>query len=178
MSIYLRNIIRFALLILIQVLLLNRIPLNWWAPPYISFVYPLFILLLPISTPTTFLMVFAFFTGLTMDAFMNTGGIHAMACVAMAFSRRQVLEFLLPQRLSEYQTATPGPKIMSWGSFLAYSAILMLIHNLIYTIVEVWALQSLWYFLIKTGITFLTSMIFVVVYLLLFTKSINSKAFE
>lgn len=178
MSIYLRNIIRFVLLILIQALLLNRIPLNWWAPPYIAFVYPLFILLLPISTPTTFLMVFAFFTGLTMDAFMNTGGIHAMACVAMAFSRRRVLAFLLPQRLSEYQNATPGPKIMSWGSFLAYSAILMLLHNLIYTLVEVWALQSSWYYLAKTGITFLTSMLFVVIYLLLFTKSVNSKAFD
>lgn len=178
MSIYLRNILRFALLILIQVLLLNRIPLNWWAPPYISFVYPLFIVLLPISTPTTFLMVFAFFTGLTMDAFMNTGGIHAMACVAVAFSRKRILEFLLPQRLSEYQNATPGPKVMSWGSFLAYSALLMLLHNFIYTLVEVWSMQSFWYFLAKTGITFLTSMIFVVLYLLLFTKSVNSKSFE
>jgi len=178
MSIYLRNIIRFALLILIQVLLLNRIPLNWWAPPYIAFVYPLFILLLPISTSTNFLMVFAFFTGLTMDAFMNTGGIHAMACVAMAISRKRVLAFLLPQRLSEYQNATPGPKIMSWGSFLTYAAILMLLHNLIYTLIEVWTLQSFWYFVVKTGITFLTSMLFVVIYLLLFTKSVNRKTFD
>lgn len=175
MSIYLRNIVRFTALILIQALLLNKIPLNWWAPSFIAFVYPLFILLLPISTPTSYLMVFGFLTGITMDAFMNTGGIHTMACVLMAYARRPILSFFLPEQLSEYKNATPGPKTMSWSSFLVYSAILMFLHNLTYILIEVWALQSLIYMLIKVGLTFLFSMIFVVLYVLLFTGSVNKK---
>lgn len=178
MSIYLRNFFRFVFIILIQVLLLNKIPLNWWAPAYIAFVYPLFLLLLPVSTPVPYMLVFGFLTGITMDAFMNTGGIHAFACVLLVFSRRAVLSFFLPQRLEEYKNATPGPKTMSWSSFLAYAAILMLLHNIVYTILEVWSFKSILYSLTKTGISFLTSMVFVILYLLLFTKSVNSKVYE
>lgn len=178
MSIYLRNFFRFAMLLLLQVLILNKIPLNWWAPPFIAFVYPLFLLLLPISTPVSYLLVFGFLTGITMDAFMNTGGIHAFACVFMAFSRQKVLAFFLPQRIEEYKNITPSPRTMSWSSFLAYAAILMLLHNLVYTIIEVWSFGSFFYTLTKTGISFLISMLFIIIYLLIFTKSINTKAFD
>src|SRR5688572_13318049 len=107
MSIYLRNIFRFVLLVLIQVLLLNKIPLRWWAnpsgfPPYTPFIYPLFILILPLSTPVWFLLIASFAMGITVDSFMDTGGIHAAACVLMAFFRTNVLIALLPKRLSEY----------------------------------------------------------------------------
>lgn len=178
MSIYLRNFFRFVLLILIQALILNKIPLNWWAPPFIAFVYPLFLLLLPISMPVSYLLVFGFLTGITMDAFMNTGGIHAFACTFMVFTRQRVLSFFLPQKIDEYKNMTPSPGTMSWSSFLAYAAILMLLHNIVYTIIEVWSFASLFYTLTKTGISFLISMLFIIIYLLIFTKSINNKAFD
>lgn len=178
MSIYLRNFIRFVFLILIQVLLLNKIPLNWWAPPYISFVYPLFIILLPVSTRTSYTLIFAFIAGLTMDAFMNTGGINAFACVLIALPRRQILSFFLPEKVEEYGNATPGPKTMKWGSFLAYAAILMLLHNFIYTFLEVWSWKSFFYCFAKTAICFITSMLFVIIYLLIFTKSVNKRVVE
>lgn len=178
MSIYLRNFFRFVLIILIQVLLLNKIPLNWWAPIYIAFVYPLFLLLLPVSTPVSYMLVFGFLTGITMDAFMNTGGIHAFTCVLLAFSRKSVLSFFLPQRIEEYKNATPGPKTMTWTAFLAYAAILILLHNLVYTLLEVWSFSSILYSLKKIGLSFVTSMVFVIIYLLLFTKSINSRSYE
>src|SRR6218665_3537297 len=112
MSIYLRNVIRFILLVLIQVLLLNKIPLRWWAspgaiPPYTPFIYPLFILLLPLSTPVWFMLLSGFALGITVDTFMDTGGMHAAACVLMAFMRTRVLTTLLPKRLSEYQNTAP-----------------------------------------------------------------------
>lgn len=178
MSIYLRNFIRFVLLVLIQVLLLNKLSLNWWAPPYTAFVYPLFLLLLPVSTPTSYTLVFAFLIGIVIDAFMNTGGVHAFTCVLMALPRRRILSFFLPEKIEEYGNVTPGPKVMRWSSFLAYAAILMFLHNFIYILLETWSFKSILYSLTKTGVCFLTSMLFIIIYLLLFAKSINKRVLD
>lgn len=182
MSVYLRNIIRFVLLLLIQVLLLNKIPLRWWAnpgfPPYTAFIYPLFILLLPISTPVSFLLIFGFVTGITMDAFMDTGGIHAAACVLMAFARTKTLTVLLPKRLSEYKSAGPNVRTMGWSPFLTYTAILLLLHNVAYYIMEIWTFQSPGYLIVKILATFITGMIFILLYALLFSKSVNTNYYD
>lgn len=183
MSIYLRNIFRFILLVLIQVLLLNELPLGWWTapgglPPYVPFIYPLFLLLLPLSTPVWLLLTSAFFLGITMDAFMNTGGMHAAACVLMAFSRTKLLGLLLPKRLSEYQSITPNIRTMGWTPFLTYSALLLCIHHLAYYGLEIWGLQNIGYLLIKTLLSLVTSLVFVVLYSLLFSSSINTTYFE
>ena len=183
MSIYLRNIIRFILLVLIQVLLLNKIPLRWWTnpngfPPYTPFIYPLFLLLLPLSTPVSFLLIAGFVMGLTMDTFMNTGGIHAFACVLMVFFRTQVLTTLMPKRLSEYANSAPNFKSMGRTPFLTYTAILLFLHHLTYYILEIWNLYSIGYLLLKIGATLVTSMVFVLLYALLFSKSINKAYYD
>ena len=183
MSIYLRNIIRFILLVLIQVLLLNDIPLQWWSspggiPPYTPFIYPLFILLIPLSTHTSFLLLLAFLTGITIDSFMDTGGIHAASCVLMAFVRRRVLATLLPKRLSEYQNIAPNIKSMGWTPFLTYAGVLLAIHHTTYYIIEIWGFQSVGYLLLKIAISLLTSMVFVALYSLLFSSSINTAYYD
>ncbi len=182
MSIYLRNIIRFVLLVLIQVLLLNKLPLLGWSqpggiPPYIPFIYPLFILLLPLSTPVWFMLVSGFVLGATVDAFQNTGGIHAAACVLMAFSRGRVLSALLSKR-QEYQNMSPNIKSMGWAPFLTYSAILLALHHTTFYIIEIWSFQSIAYLLLKIVISLLTSMVFVILYSLLFSTSINTVYFD
>ncbi|MFA6058395.1 MAG: rod shape-determining protein MreD [Taibaiella sp.] len=179
MSIYLRNVFRFILLVLIQVLLLNKIPLRWWAtpggiPPYTPYIYPLFILLLPFSTPMWFLLVSSFAMGITVDTFMDTGGIHAAACVLMAFLRTNVLRALLPKRLSEYQNMSPNIKSMGWTPFLTYSAILLAIHHILFYIIEIWSFESIGYLLLKIIISLITSLVFVALYSLFFSSSINT----
>ncbi len=183
MSIYLRNIIRFILLILIQVLLLNKIPLRWWShpegfPAYTPFIYPLFLLLLPLSAPVSFLLLSGFVLGFTIDTFMNTGGIHAFACVFMAFVRTQVLTALMPKRLSEYANSAPNFKSMGRTPFLTYAAILLFIHHVVYYLLEIWSLSSLGYTFIKIGVTLVTSMLFVLLYALLFSNSINKAYYD
>jgi len=183
MSIYLRNILRFILLVLIQVLLLNKIPLRWWAtpgaiPPYTPYIYPLFILLLPLSTPVGFLLVISFTMGITMDTFMDTGGLHAAACVLMAFLRTNVLTALLPKRISEYQNMSPNIKSMGWTPFLTYAAILLAIHHVAFYLLEIWSLHSIGYLLIKVIISLATSLVFVILYSLFFSSSINTVYYD
>lgn len=170
MSIYLRNILRFALLILLQVLIVNQLPLLGWGPPFVAFLYPLFIILLPIRTPTSYALVFAFFLGLIMDAFMNTGGIHAFVCVLIAFFRKGALRFFLPEKIEEYGLMTPSPQLMTWQLFLVYTGILSFLHALVYSLIEVWSSTSFLYALEKISLTFVGSMVMIIIYMLLFGR--------
>ncbi|WP_118972105.1 rod shape-determining protein MreD [Taibaiella koreensis] len=183
MSIYLRNVFRFILLVLIQVLLLNKIPLRWWSnpgglPPYTPYIYPLFILLLPLSTPVPFLLIVSFTMGITIDAFMDTGGMHAAACVLMAFFRTNVLTLLLPKRIAEYQNMSPNTKSMGWTPFMTYAAILLALHHVFFYIIEIWSFHSIGYMLMKILISLLTSLVFVALYSLFFSSSIGTVYYD
>jgi rod shape-determining protein MreD len=175
MSIYLRNFLRFWLIVVIQAMLLNKITLRWWSQPsgfpvFVPYVYPLFILLLPFETPVWLLLVLGFAAGVTMDSFMNTAGIHAFATVLIAYLRTNVLNALLPKNLSEYPNQSPSVKNMGWMPFLVYAAFLIVIHHTAFFSIELWNLSNIGYLLLKIGASAATSLLFIIAYLLLFTN--------
>lgn len=179
MSVYLRNFLRFIFLVGIQVLLLNTLSLHWFSgsssfPTFIPYIYPLFLLLLPIETPVWFMLVSGFVLGLTVDVFMNTPGLNAAASVLMAYSRLPILKFILPRKLYEYRNATPSVEVMNWTPFLTYVGVLLLIHHVALLLLEVWSLNAPLYFVIKLLASLVTSLLFVVLYALLFSKQINN----
>ncbi len=175
MSDYLKNFLRFCLIIAIQVLILNKIPLRWWSQPlgfplFIPMIYPLFILLLPFCTPVWLLLILGFIAGITVDSFMNTVGMHAMATVLIAYLRTNVLNALLQKNQEEYAGQSPGVKNMGWFPFLTYSFFLILLHHTVYFTIELWSLTNIGYLLLKILASTVTTMLFVITYLLLFTK--------
>src|SRR6188768_1775689 len=90
----LQHVIRFLFVVGLQVVLLNHVQWNGYINPYI---YILFILLLPVEIPNWLLLVLALFTGLVIDAFGNSGGMHAAATVFMAFARPGMLRLIAPR---------------------------------------------------------------------------------
>lgn len=181
MSIYLKNFLRFCIIILIQVLILNKITLRWWSQPsgfpvFIPYIYPLFILLLPFETSVVVLMLCGFVLGLTMDTFMNTAGIHASATVLIAYLRTNVLNALLPKNLVEYPNQSPGVKNMGWVPFLVYSAFLIVIHHAVFFSIELWSFSNIGYLLLKILASSATSLLFIIAYLLLFTKQTSLRS--
>lgn len=181
MSIYLKNFFRFWIIILIQVLILNKITLRWWSQPigfpvFIPYIYPLFILLLPFETPVWLLLFLGFALGLTMDTFMNTAGMHACATVLIAYLRTNVLNALLPKNLSEYPNQSPGVKNMGWMPFLVYSLFLIVIHHAVFFSVELWNFSNIGYLLLKILASSATSLLFIIAYLLLFTRQTSLRS--
>lgn len=175
MNVYIRNFLRFLLVAMIQVLILNKITLRWWSQPagfpvFIPYVYPLFILLLPFESSVPVLLITGFLAGLTIDSFMNTAGMHACATVLIAYLRMNVLNTLMPRNPVEYGTQTPSVKNMGWGPFLVYSGFLILIHHAVFFSIELWNFANIGYLVIKIFASTVTSMLFVLVYLLLFTR--------
>ena len=76
MSVLLKNTIRFALFILVQVFVLFKVPpLHRFITPYL---YYLYILWLPFNLPRLWLTATGFLFGLTLDYFTNTPGLQAV----------------------------------------------------------------------------------------------------
>jgi len=152
-NIYVRNIIRFIVLVLVQVLILNKIQLSGYINPYL---YILFILLLPFNTPRWLLLLTGFILGLTIDLFSNPLGMHAAATVFIAFLRPWVINIISTEDETE-QAYQPGIRTMGFTWFVSYSLILVLMHHTVYFYLEIFRLNeiasTLLRILVSTAIT-------------------------
>lgn len=165
MSILLRNIIRFVLLLLLQVFVLNNILLHQLVSLNL---YMLFVLLLPFNLPRPALMLLALLMGLSLDMFMNTEGMHAAACVFIAYLRPFVINILSPQGGFETTQKTPSMTSMGVSQFLIYAAILVFVHNLVFFLLEVYGFGNIFYLLLKIICSTAASISLVVLYEFLF----------
>ena len=127
MSDLVRNIIRFCLFILVQVYVLNKIPhLHRFITPSVYF---LFILWLPFSMPRILLLIIGFMTGLSLDYFTMTIGLHTAACTLVAYIRPFIINVLIPKDTSEFNYREPSPKAMGWAPYAVYALVLTLFHH-------------------------------------------------
>ena len=119
------QIIRFVVLVLLQVLVINHIRLGGYVHPYI---YLVFVMLLPFSTPKWQLLVLGFAIGLTVDLFTGTPGLHAGATTLMAFCRPSIIKLVSGNQKFENITE---PNIGQLGGvwFFRYALFMVLIHH-------------------------------------------------
>jgi len=168
---FLRNIIRLAAFILIQVYVLNKIPhLHRFITPYIYF---LFILWLPFSVSRMWLLVIGFFTGLILDYFMMTPGLHAAACSLIAYVRPFIINILTPKDSSEFNYREPSPKAMQWTPYAVYVFVLTLLHHGYMVFLEWLDVGNFLDFLIKVVTTTGISLLLIFTVELLFPRRLK-----
>ena len=133
-----RNMLRFIVVVLFQILVMDNVMLNGYMVPYI---YILFILLLPFETPRWIVLTSGFVLGLGIDLFEHTPGMHTAATVLIAFIRPYILSLLAPRDGYEPETF---PRIYFYGFtwFLKYTMLLVLVHHLALFYLEVFQLQN------------------------------------
>jgi hypothetical protein len=138
MYIIARNIVRFMVVIIFQILVMDNVMISGYMVPY---VYLLFILLMPFETPRWMVLLLGFFLGLGIDVFEHTLGLHTAATVLLAFIRPYVLNLLAPR--DGYETET-FPRINYYGFawFLKYTLLMVLVHHLALFYLEVFQLQN------------------------------------
>jgi len=127
----------FIVLVLIQVLVLNHIQFSGFVNPYI---YVLFILLLPMSSPRYMVLLLAFLIGITIDVFSNSLGVHSFATVFMAFFRPYIIRLI--SNREEDKSDYPGLKQNKFQWFISYVTIMVLIHHLVLFYVEVFTFTN------------------------------------
>ncbi len=168
MSELLKNILRFILLIIIQVFILNHILIYDFVTPSL---YLLFILLLPFNTSRWGLMFCGFLLGLCLDIFMNTQGMHAAACVLIAYLRPTIMDILTPQKGFDTIRITPSVSTMGWVPFLIYAAILTFIHHVLFFTLEIFDFHDFFYISSKILLSTVLTLAMILVYEMLFTSS-------
>ena len=139
-----KYIIHFILLILIQLLVVNNIQVNSYINP---FMYILIILILPFDINKSLLLFLGFFTGLTIDIFSNTYGIHAAATTLLAFTRPTLLNLLSSKEAYE-AGSSPNINIYGVSWFFKYLIAGTLIHHTSLFFLEVFSFNN---FLFTTG---------------------------
>ncbi len=162
------NILRWIGIILFQVLILNRIELHGFIAPYI---YPLIILLLPFETPKSLMMGIGFITGIAVDIFANTPGMHASAAVFLAYIRTPIIAINRP--IGDYEP-NQRPNVSSMGLrwFVGYASMAVVLHHIFYFFVEVFSLAYLPFTLARIVCSALVSLVLIIIYEYIFHSKI------
>jgi rod shape-determining protein MreD len=158
-------------LVFIQVLLLKNITLYNFATPYL---YIMFILLLPFETPNILLFVLAFVMGLTIDAFYDTPGLHAAACVLLALVRVLFISITV-QKEGFDNEPEPTLSIMGFRWFFTYILVLTLFHHFFLFNLEVFSFSGMQYTLMRVILSSIFTIFLILVSGLLFYRKKERK---
>ena len=138
------NSIRLIVFLSLQVLIFNNINLFGYLNPY---PYILFIILYPVNSNKSVLLLGSFFLGLSLDMFCNSGGIHTTASIALAYLRPSLFKFSFGLSY-EYQTVKIADKMSPERITLLLLAIL--VHHFILFYLEYFRLGLIFTILTRT----------------------------
>lgn len=130
--------------IALQILLFNNINLFGFVNPY---PYILFILLYPVNSNKSFLLLGSFALGIFIDMFSNSGGVHTTAAILLAYIRPALFRFAFGLSF-EYQTVKIADKITPERATLLFLAIL--IHHFILFTLEIFRIDLFLIILYRT----------------------------
>ena len=168
MSLLIKNILRLILFIVFQVYVLDKISLHQMITPYIYFT---FILWLPFNMNRSLQMLTAFLVGFTLDSFRHNPGFHSAACVMIAYFRPFLINLLIPQEGADSNYEEPSVKSLGGlAPYFVYAGVLSLLHNSWLFLLEAWQVGNVWYFVVKTLLSTLISVILIMLTELIFTR--------
>lgn len=140
------NTLRFALFLIIQVIVLNQVELGAGT---LLMIYPLFIMLLPVDINVFLLLFLAFVLGISIDAMSNTYGLHASSLVLMAYFRPIIFKAFAPRDGYEVDMEVNIHNMgVRW--FFRTFGILLLIHHFWFFLMELLRFDEILYVLQKT----------------------------
>jgi len=131
------------------------------------------LLWLPFSVSRIGLLIIGFITGLTLDYFVNTPGLHAAACLLVAYIRPFVINVLTPKDSSEFNYREPSPKAIQWTPYAIYVFVLTLLHHGYMVFLEWLDFGSLLDFMIKVIASTGISMLLIFTVELLFPRNLK-----
>ncbi len=147
----------FILLILLQVLLFNNIQFSGYINPY---VYVMFILLLPIEIPSWLLLLLSFTTGLIVDFFSGSPGMHTSATVLAGFVRPYILRIVSPR--DGYEPGSDSSMLIyGFRWFATYTLLIVLIHHTALFYLEVFRFADFFRTMLRVILSTVFSMMFI-----------------
>jgi len=161
MNLLFKNIVRFIFIMFFQIFVLNKIPpLHQFIVPYFYFV---FILWLPFNIKRISLLFISFAVGMVADMFFKTPGLHASACLLIAYVRPFLINLLLPKEATDWGSEEPTKNTMGAVPYVTYLIILTLLHHFYLILLEWMQFGSFLYFTGKLIATSLVSLLLIMI---------------
>lgn len=130
------NILRFVLLILVQVLVFNRLNFFGYINPM---VYVLFLYWYPIKKNRTTFILICFLLGLLIDIFSDTLALNAGATVTIAYLRPSIMRFVFGVNY-EFQSFKLNSSTKAQQ--FTFLALLIVTHHVIYFTLEIFSFAN------------------------------------
>ena len=160
--VWLRQIGRWCIVMLLQVLLVSQLQLLGICHP---FIYILPLLLLPITLPQWANMLIGAVVGLVMDMFCNTLGIHMASCILLMFVRPYCIQRWGTD--TERITGEITPQTLGTASFVEYTVLLTVLHHLTVFLLTAWTFHLWWRTLLTVVVSSLVSILLIFGYVFL-----------
>jgi hypothetical protein len=131
--------------------------------------YILFIILYPVNANKSGLLMASFLLGIIMDLFSNSGGIHAVACLILAYYRPYIFKFAFGISY-EYQTIKLNDSLTPERFSFIFLAVA--VHHFTLFILEAFQISFFWDILIRTLLSTIFTIIscIIIIYLIKPTK--------
>lgn len=154
------DLVVIAVLVAMQVFLLNRITLFG---KYIPVVYPVFVMFYPFFRNKFQFLGLSFLLGLSIDAFLGTWGINALATVFVAYFRTVIF-----RTSTDTSTDFFSFQSLQWLQFIVFILSSIFIHQFVVQYIEFFKLTRVLEILINVIFTSLISFVFILAYALAF----------
>ncbi len=156
---FIRNIVFFIILLLVQSLVLNHIRLFGCATPLL---YIYFILPMQRGQARWATLLWGFVLGLAIDVFSNTPGVAAASMTLLAFLQPYLLELFVPRDSAD--DLIPSFRTLGVSKFVSYTVILVLTGCLTFFSLEAFNLYNWMQWLCSIGgSTILTTILILVI---------------
>lgn len=142
--IWLENILRFLAVLLMQVLLVNNLHFMGVVNPCI---YILFLIALPAEVNKLWQLVIGFATGLVLDIFCNSMGVHTLACTTLMFARPYLIGWLVQE--DERLVGTITADSLGWETFIKYVVFFTIGHHAMVFLLSAFTFHAFWLTLIQ-----------------------------
>lgn len=154
-----KQIGRYLLIMVLQVLLFDQLQLWGACHPYI---YVLCLLMMPITLPHNVDMLIGAFAGFIMDIFCNSLGVHMAACILLMYIRPYLIGFIVndKDRLNEQISLHS----IGMEALLKYTVIMVLIHHLTVFSLAAWSWSHMGFVLLETIVSSTITILIVIGY--------------
>ena len=134
----------FFLLVILQVLVLNKVNLWGYATP---FLYIYLVLKMGVAVPRYQILLTGFVLGLVIDCFTNTLGVNASATVLLAFCQPVFLKTYAPRDADE--TLVPSVSQMGIWPFVKFVLLCVTVHHTVLLLLEYFTFAGFLHTLLK-----------------------------
>ena len=154
-----KQIGRYLLIMVLQVLLFDQLQLWGACHPYI---YVLCLLMMPITLPHSADMLIGAFAGFIMDIFCNSLGVHMAACILLMYIRPYLIGVIVndKDRLNEQISL----HAIGMEALLKYTVIMVLIHHLTIFSLAAWSWSHMGFVLLETIVSSTITILLVIGY--------------